>query len=437
MAQSGKRSALQPRRRLRRLARRYASGAMLDRGRWAFGSIRSMALTRFVLAMVLLALTVSPALAATPTGEVSACKLPATTGWHDEGHDTDFGVFLRPTGLLRAVMLFVDFPNARATQAPASWRKTGPYSEWLAPAATWLRTASYGKVRLSITPVERWYRMSRPDLAYGMDRGLTFDEHVDYITEAVALADDDVDFSQFEIVYIVTPKNATGISHSAGFIDASDQGIQADGVAVTHGATFGQSIWEWGPFGYRVLAHETGHIFGLPDLYAYRGDVHQYVGGWNLMGSLGGSAPDLFAWEKWKLGWVTDDQVACLAEAGTRRIRLTAVERSDGTKLVVVPTGPTAAYVIESRRALGTDADACSTGVLVYRVDSTVATGFGPVRVVDATRNQGADPPCTDLEVATFGMGGPSGFRQADIGLTVRVLHQTATDDLVYVTLRR
>jgi M6 family metalloprotease-like protein len=388
--------------------------------------------------MVLLALTVSPALAATPTGEVSACKLPATTGWHDEGHDTDFDVVLRPTGLLRAVMLFVDFSNARATQAPVGWRKTGPYSEWLAPAATWLRTASYGKVRLSITPVDTWYRMSRRDLAYGVDRGMTFEEHVKFMAEAVALADDDVDFSRYQIVYVVTPKNALGISNSPAFIDPSDQRILADGVAITHGATFGQNIWEWGDFGYRVLAHETGHLFGLPDLYAFDGgDVHRYVGGWDLMGTLNGSAPDVFAWEKWKLGWISDDQVVCVVEAGTQRIRLTAVERSDGTKLVVVPTGPTAAYVIESRRALGTDADACSTGVLIYRVDSTVPTGFGPVRVVDATRNQEADPPCTDLEVATFGMGGPSGFRQADMGLTVRVLHQTATDDLIYVTLRR
>jgi len=334
-------------------------------------------------------------------------------------------------------MLFVDFPHARASEAPAGWRKTGPYSEWLAPAATWLRTASYGKVRLSITPVDSWYRMSRRDLAYGVDRGMTFDEHVEFMAEAVALADDDVDFSQYQIVYVVTPKNALGISNSPGFIDASDGRILADGVAITHGATLGQNIWEWGDFGYRVLAHETGHIFGLPDLYAFDGgEVHRFVGGWDLMGTLNGSAPDLFAWEKWKLGWISDDQVVCVVEAGTQRIRLTAVERRHDTKLVVVPTGPTAAYVIETRRALGTDADACSTGVLIYRVDSTIATGFGPVRVVDATPNQEADPPCTDLEVATFGMSGPSRFRQADIGLTVRVLRSTDTTDLIFVTIR-
>jgi M6 family metalloprotease-like protein len=411
---------------------------MVDRGGWGLGSIRYTALTRFVLAVVLLVATVTPTLAAPPKDPAAECKLPRATGWHDEGHDTDFDTFLRPTGVLRAVMLFVDFPNARASQAPAGWRRTDPYSEWLAPAAGWLRTASYGKVRVSITPVPTWYRMSRRDFAYGVDRGITFDEHVKFMAEAVALADDDVDFSQYDIVYVVAPKNATGISNSPGFIDASDERIVADGVAVTHGATFGQNIWEWGLFGYRVLAHETGHLFGLPDLYAFdSGGTHRHVGGWDLMGTLSGSAPDLFAWGKWKLGWISDAQVACVVEPGTQRIRLIAIERGDGMKLVVVPTGPTAAYVIESRRAIGNDANACSTGVLIYRVDSTVPTGFGPVRVVDATPNKATDPPCTDLEVATFGGGGPKGFRDADLGLTVRFLRQTDTDDLIYVTIRR
>jgi M6 family metalloprotease-like protein len=389
--------------------------------------------------MVLLVATVSPTLAARPKDNLSECRLPATTGWHDEGHETDFDVFLRPKGRLRALMLFVDFPNAPASAAPPGWQTTDPYYDWLAPAAGWLRTTSYGKVRLRVTPMDTWYRMSRPDFAYGMDRGITFDEHVEYIAEAVALADDDVDFSRFEIVYIVTPKNATAISNSPGFIDASDERILADGVAVTHGATFGQNIWEWGAFGYRVLAHETGHVFSLPDLYAFEGgETHRYVGGWNLMGTLDGPAPDLFAWEKWKLGWLTDAQVECVGDPGTRRIRLTAVERRGGTKLVVVPTGPSSAYVIETRRAIGNDADACSTGVLIYHVDSTVPTGFGPVRVVDATPGDLSEPPCTDLDVATFGRGErPRAFRDADIGLIVRVKRQTGTDDVISVTLRR
>ena len=57
-----------------------------------------------------------------------------------------------------------------------------------------------------------------------------------------------------------------------------------------------------------VLAHETGHVFDLPDLYHRptdgKGDWDTYVGDWDVMGSQFGLAPDLFGWHKWKLGWL-------------------------------------------------------------------------------------------------------------------------------------
>lgn len=273
-----------------------------------------------------------------------------------------------------------------------------------------------------------------------MDRAITFDEHVAFLAEVVALADDDVDFAAFDIVYVVTPKNAAAISNSPGFIDASDSRIFADGVAITHGATFGQSIWDWGDFGYRVLAHETGHVFSLPDLYAFDPSqpIHGFVAGWDLMGTLSGHAPDFFAWEKWKLGWISDSQVVCVSEPGTVSVILTAAERRSGTKVVVVRTGPSTAYVIESQRAIGNDVAACTTGVLIYHVDSSVPTGFGPIRVVDATPGDATDGPCTDLDVATFGLGErPSTFTDPDIGLTVRVDRQSGAHDYITVTVSR
>ncbi|WP_318210337.1 MULTISPECIES: hypothetical protein [unclassified Streptomyces] len=53
------------------------------------------------------------------TDPVSACALDGATGWTDEGHDTDWSVFERPSGTVRVGMIFVDFPDAPATEAPA------------------------------------------------------------------------------------------------------------------------------------------------------------------------------------------------------------------------------------------------------------------------------------------------------------------------------
>src|SRR5512146_1850558 len=64
-----------------------------------------------------------------------------------------------------------------------------------------------------------------------------------------------------------------------------------------------------GPMQVGVLAHETGHVLGLPDLYDYNG-TSQGIGAWGLMGTGSHSAPyspaHLGAWSKEQLGWVKE-----------------------------------------------------------------------------------------------------------------------------------
>lgn len=342
--------------------------------------------------LIHLALTAALTLTPVPHKEVpvSRCALPGRTGWTDEGHDTDRRQFSRSTGVIRAVMLFVDFPDAPASGS------TQEYEDALTPAAGWLRTASNGRARLAITPVRTWYRMPSDSTAYGFERGISYEQHQKYVRDAVAAADPGVDFSSYDIVYIVPPKNAAAVTFSPTYLyDPAAPGVIADGRPVRWSVTLGQDMWRWG---YKVVDHETGHIFGLPDLYAFTGtDYHRFVGGWDVMGLISGPAPRYFGWHQWKLGWLGDDQVAC---AVSGRYRL------DGpTRLVVVKTGETSAYAVEARTRTGLDARACSSGVLIYRVDSSVATGEGPIRVMDARPDQPPAAGCHQLDDAAYAPG--------------------------------
>lgn len=86
----------------------------------------------------------------------------------------------------------------------------------------------------------------------------------------------------------------------------------------------------------------------------------------------------------------------------------------------MVRTGETTAYVAESRKAIGADANACSTGVLIYKVDSAVKTGEGPIQVMNG--NPGVPPPtgCAPLDMAAYQPG--QSFTDPATGARIDVL---------------
>ncbi|MGH7444391.1 MAG: M6 family metalloprotease domain-containing protein [Longimicrobiales bacterium] len=121
-----------------------------------------------------------------------------------------------------------------------------------------------------------------------------------------------------------------------------------------------------GPLHVGVLAHETGHALGLPDLYDYDGST-QGIGAWGLMGT-GAHAASFSpahpgAWAKEQLGWV---QVDWLESGDT--LRLESVENSRTIKRYDAPAGD--GYLLfENRQQLGSDAHVPGHGLLAWRVD--------------------------------------------------------------------
>ncbi|KJS60224.1 M6 family metalloprotease domain-containing protein [Streptomyces rubellomurinus] len=355
----------------------------------------------------LLALLVIPAHPArADDGSGSACALQGTTGYLDEGQRTDYTRFQNPIGTKHVGVVYVDFPDATGTALPLT-----SYDDTLKGAADWMRNASYGRTALDIrAPYAAWVRMPKNSTDYNWARGFSWTTHQAYVKDALtAAAAAGVDLSPYDMFYVVPTATATAIGHTPTFVQ--DPAVPTwvwnaptgSWVLVHWAVTFGQDMWHWG---YKVADHETAHTFGLPDLYAYSGDQHRYVGGWDLMGRISGPAPQYFAWEAWKLGWITDGQVSCLATANSYATTLTGLEYGGtGYRLAVVRTGATTAYVAESRKAAYDDAGACATGVVIYKVDTSVTTGNGPIQVVG---NPGAAAPtgtCTALDMQTWRPG--------------------------------
>ncbi|MBW5255076.1 M6 family metalloprotease domain-containing protein, partial [Streptomyces sp. P01-B04] len=161
--------------------------------------------------------------------------------------------------------------------------------------------ASYGKFTLRPHPQRQWIRMPKPSVWYGIQRDWDNDRRSAYLRDAIDVADPTVDFSKYDIVYLVADPDAPGVDSDATKVVNFDRPLHADGKDIRRVVT----VFEQHPPDHNVLAHETGHVFDLPDLYHRpsdgKGDWDTYVGDWDVMGSQFGLAPDLFGWHKWKL----------------------------------------------------------------------------------------------------------------------------------------
>ncbi|MEU4998194.1 M6 family metalloprotease domain-containing protein [Streptomyces sp. NPDC021622] len=357
--------------------------------------------------------------------ELGPCMINGTMGVQmSEGVPTPAG-YSRSTGTVRALNLMIDFSDA-----PGDGTAMERLAEFFPQTSEWFRTSSYGRLDYRPeSPVPDWLRMPKTFKEYGIERGAPFDPgYRELVKDIVAAADADVDFREYDLVNIlITPNagpSALDTVLSVTFAGNTEAPV-ADGVAVAN-ASFIYSRQDDGSgsyleTGYRVLPHENGHTFGLPDLYTQEGGGA--VGHWDIMSEDWGANNDLLAWHKWKLGWLDDDQISCASNSGTTEHTLTPLAEHGGTKLAFVPMDERTGYAIEVRTQGGNDEAVCKPGVLVYQVNAEIDTGHGPVTVSDSTKDSGG---CTrrpnvhaELSDAPYGPGQTFVDDTANVRVTV------------------
>ena len=285
-------------------------------------------------------------------------------------------------GEVRAVMVFVDFSDVPGKRSPDEARKCV-----VGESAEWFRRESYGRLRFSVeTPVLEWRRMPRAATAYDKIRS-DGAEHAAYITTALRLfAADEIDFAQYQIAYIVAAETPVDAPY-VGVLDLSPTlsagiPIATNNGAVHHVVTFGRDSYHRG---FRVLVHETGHLFGLPDLYRFHPDASGAwltpTGAWDIMCDLD-HGWHFLGWHKYKLGWLDESQLIYFS-SGELSVRLTALESAQGVKMIVLPSEHSSQlYIVEIAQPLGDNETFRDKGLLIYAVDASVATGHEPVSVL-------------------------------------------------------
>ena len=338
-------------------------------------------------------------------------------------------------GTLRVAVLFVDFPDARAEHSTRAEAAMGDFDG----ADAYLEAMSYGKLDIEFVPHHEWLRAPNPTEHYTITLGgisLTINQ------EAVALADPEVDFSEFGAVVIVLPGSRFFAGHAGGLTsaDGSSMGSATINTRLKGGSS---ELHSWS----RVLIHEFIHVLGLPDLYDYGvfgrpgGQVaapelppgHDWYG--ISVGLMGLSARypargqidarsyrAMLGWSRWQLGWLSEPQVQCIS-AAEATVRLVPLSRpAGGIAMAALPASHDAIIVMESRRESSYDA------VWPHDVDSELATERVLIYTVDPTLGGGRRP----IKFATDdGNGNLEQYPLLAVGesLTVRGYTITVTDD--------
>lgn len=93
----------------------------------------------------------------------------------------------------------------------------------------------------------------------------------------------------------------------------------------------------------RTLSHELMHLYGLTDLYGSDSSPANTL--------MSDNAVTLLALEKWTLGWLSDENVQCIAENVSIKADVVdnslSVDYSGKDQLIVIPSGPSNALVID------------------------------------------------------------------------------------------
>jgi M6 family metalloprotease-like protein len=204
------------------------------------------------------------------------------------------------------------------------------------------------------------------------------------VSDSLAAADADIDYSQYAFVTVATPQSPTlGLSGATGM---GPNPKTFDGVTYTKGDFMPLDSLTPLDKTFRTLnfTHDIGHMLGLIHPYI-TGEGQPITGAWDIMWNFA-FQNDFYGWNKWKLDWINDEQVSCLnkdVNSGVIQFLSPVGNPSNAKKLVVIKLNATSALAIEVRRKSPfDDLKPSDEGVIVYRVDTTKAQGEGPFTLV-------------------------------------------------------
>ncbi len=370
-------------------------------------------------------------------------------------------------GEQKTIAVLVELPNVRNR-----FQLNDMHRRVFGELNDYIKDVSYGKTWLTGDTTKKWYVLPKTNTEYGVDAptgdrnwftgdiATYFRPVADLVSDAINLADADVDFPKYRRSIVLLGSSpapqwyafgggaACGPLAGLDFRTPSGQSVRGS-LLLTAGGHLGMFTHEFihqlggyerGVYLTRSRARDLGRyrrvVGDLYDLKAYmtRGDWHgmfqyypKYVGPWDLMGfhtvdpKRPPAGPSSFT--KLRLGWIADRQVVTVRRGDLLTLTLDPLElATSGTHAVKVPIAPNTYYLVENRQRVGYDSVLPSSGVLVYYVDETVAEARGILKLVNAHPNM---PEFTGAPF-DIGPGRNDAFVDTQNGWSLRLIEKRA-----------
>ena len=257
---------------------------------------------------------------------------------------------------------------------------------------------SYGQMTLQST-ISGWFTLPNTEVYYANgDSGLTT-RTWEAITSALNMADGSVDFGDFDedndgwvdsIAFLHSGygaewggTDAFGTasvdrmwSHRWSIPTWTSSDTNGNGISVKV-SSYHISPGIWGTSGsgighIGVIAHETGHFFGLPDLYDTSSGGGNGIGSYGLMANSWGFdgsqlyPPHFSPWSKIILGWLTSTP---LTTPGTYNVNQA---ETSAQAYRIDQDYPSLEYIlVENRQPVGFDGDMPQGGLAIWHIDDS------------------------------------------------------------------
>ena len=202
--------------------------------------------------------------------------------------------------------------------------------------------------------------------------------------------------SGYDVVDVVTAfstRGGGGQAYPSGSIVSWGTGKSFPGALF-----YGNRAQDWGTF-----AHELGHTWlGFEDLYLYQGGSP--LGRWDTM-SVGYT--EFSGWSRFLAGWIEPNWIRCANPRTPTRHYLSALNADTSEnrpRMLVLPLNSQSAIVAELRTPTVWQTDIKSPTLVVYRVDTGIANGNGPITLIGNTDQNGGTLTSDGVKISVKGV---------------------------------